>query len=125
MKKEMKFRTYLMAVLLVSVTIPCFVMSGLQYKMASEDIAKKRKRVQQQLSESTGKRAVVSDSNCAASSSDCFRVRKIEGLKDSERINKFLESLRENFPDFLNIHIDNASGFSVSFSPEEKSARRK
>ena len=117
MKKEMKFRTYLMAVLLVSVTIPCFVMSGLQYKMASEDIAKEE-RVQQQLSESTGKELLSRIQIAQHLLLTASEFVKIEGLKDSERINKFLESLRENFPDFLNIHIDNASGFSVSFSPE-------
>ena len=116
----MKFRTYLMAVLLVSVTIPCFVMSGLQYKMASEDIAKEE-RVQQQLSESTGKELLSRIQIAQHLLLTASEFVKIEGLEDSGRINKFLESLRENFPDFLNIHIDNASGFSVSFSPERNS----
>lgn len=120
MNDAMKFRTYLMAVLLVSVTIPCFVMSGLQYKMASEDIAKEE-RVQQQLSESTGKELLSRIQIAQHLLLTASEFVKIEGLKDSGRINKFLESLRENFPDFLNIHIDNASGFSVSFSPERNS----
>ena len=113
----MKFRTYLMAVLIVSVTIPCFVMSGLQYKMASEDIAKEE-RIQQQLSESTGKELLARLKIAQHLLLTASEFVKIEGLEDTSRTDKFLESLRQNFPDFLNIHIDNSSGFSVSFSPE-------
>lgn len=109
-----------MAVLVVSVTIPCLVMTGLQYKMAREDIAKEE-LIQQQLSESTGKALLSRIKIAQHLLLTAVEFVKIAGLQDTNQVNKFLDSLRANFPDFLNIHIDNERGFSVAFSPESNS----
>lgn len=117
----MRFANYLRLVLLVSVTIPFLVMTLLQYRSAQEAITREE-NVQFQLSEAAV-RSLLSRLNTAEhlllAAGEFVKSQGIQS-KDSESI--FLESIRKAFPDFLNIHIDDASGFSVAFSPRINAA---
>lgn len=114
----MRFNRYLMLVLLVTATIPCLVMTSLQYRMASETI-QRYEQIQKQLSESTEQNLVSRLNTAKYLLMTVAEFIKNEGLENVKVNNAFLSSVRKTFPDFLNIHVDDREGVTVAFCPEE------
>jgi len=113
----MRFRSYLLITILATLTIPFVALVVWHYQetqkelekleLAREDIAK--------LMVLKIKNDIVNASRIIEMASDFAAT---QDPVEPNRIQVFLDSIRNNNPEFLNIHIDNAEGRSIAFSPK-------
>jgi len=113
----MRFRSYLLITILGALTIPFVALVVWHYQETQKELEKL-----ELVREDMVKLMVLKIKNDIVNAG---RIIEMAGdfvatqvPVDPNRIQSFLDSIRNNNPEFLNIHIDNAKGRSIAFSPK-------
>lgn len=113
----MRFKSYLLITILGTLAIPFVALVAWHYQETQKEL-----ETLELVREDMAKLMVFKIKNDIVNAS---RVIEMVGEFaasqepiDTSRIQLFLDSVRNNNPEFLNIHIDNAEGRSIAFSPK-------
>lgn len=112
----MRFRSYLLFTILGTLAIPFVALVAWHYQETQKEL-----ETLEVVREDMAKLMVLKIKNDIENASRVIEMAgdfaTTQAPSDPNRVQSFLESIRNNNPEFLNIHIDNFQGKSIAFSP--------
>ena len=112
----MRFRTILFLIGASAATVPCLVLGLLQYREVSADILQ-AEQSRREISVLVSDRLEARLTNASNLLNLTAEYVQSAGVRSSSELNTFLDSVRKNSSDYLNLHIDEKNAKSIAFSP--------